>query len=143
MDLGSVLGFVEPLAIVASTVYAVERLTRRRGTLRQFSLKEMLVAVTTVSLVISLTVYHYGMARGALEWTQELAPAEDVDFEFTWAFPLAFSPWFLKLPLFFGVTCLAYVFVEGALWAVRKTTWWLTLNWLRHDDRTSGGESGR
>ena len=63
LDLTDVLRFVDPIAVIASSIYAVERLIRRRATLWQFSLKELLIAVTTICLAISVVATQYREAQ--------------------------------------------------------------------------------
>ena len=133
IDLTDLLRFVDPIAVIASSIYAVERLIRRRASLWQFSLKELLIAVTTICLAISVVATQYRESQRLDEITKH---GTCVYFVYP---PLVGTPWFLRLPLLFGLVCLAYTFVEGALWGVRKAIWWLTSNWEHPDDGEAEG----
>lgn len=121
---------VEPLAIVASTIYVVERFVRRSARW-QFSVKELLIGVTAFCLATSVAANQSRYAR----WLEDAVRAASLKqafgaccFVYTYYPPyplLSVKQWFLRLPLLFGVLCLAYVVVKGALWMVRKATCWL------------------
>jgi len=133
IDLTDLLRLVDPIAMIASTIYALERLIRRRATPWQFTLGELLIAVTTICLAISVIADQYRQAQLLREITEESAKhGTCVDFVYP---PLVVAPWYLRLPLLFGLVCLAYAFVDGALWGIRKVIWWMTLNWEHHGDR--------
>jgi hypothetical protein len=126
---------IEPLAIVASTIYVVNRFTRR--TVRwQFSLKELLTVVTALCLATSITANQSTYARSlaesvarALEEMARKSPDLIVCGTFVYYPPyplLSVEYWYLRLPLLFGVACLAYLVVKVAFWGVRKANWWIT-----------------
>jgi hypothetical protein len=121
IDLTESLMLLEPLAIIASTVYAVERLMRRRAPLWQFSLKELLIAVATICVVVSVGVHQHRLTQRL----QEAAHTAPVTFVYP---PLIVAPWYLRLPLFFGVLCLAYTSIRVAIWAIGMVIWWMNPN---------------
>ncbi len=118
-DLTDLLLYGEPLAMVASTVYAVERLVRSRPARLQVTLKEFLVAIATLCVVVSVIVDQHRRERQLAEmpW-MDMSPL-----------PLVGGPWVFRLPLLLGLVCPAYALVTGTFWAVGKAIWWLTHDW--------------
>ena len=116
----------ESLAIVACTVYVVDRFIRLATGPRRFSLSELLVALTAVCLWLVVTLWQYGLTQRLHEYSDKYHadPAYP---------PLVVGPLLLRIPLFLGLACLCYVLVECGLWAVQKTIWWMTLNWQSDD----------
>jgi hypothetical protein len=127
------LSALELFALIASTVYVVECPIRRSIPRRQFSLKDLFLAVTAICLAAAATADQYASWQACLRFLEE-HPDFPGDFLSP---PLVEGPWLFRLPLLFGLACLAYVIVEGACWAVRKAIWFMTLNWNR-DDGCSG-----
>lgn len=134
------LGLVESFVLVASTIYVVERFIRRTARW-QFSLKELFVVVTAFCVASSVIAHQSRYARMLHEWILEcyLRGDHEGNSVVIIVYPpyplLAVELWFLRLPLLFGVACLAYVVVKGALWGLRKAIWRLTLHWEHYDDR--------
>ena len=140
LDLEDFLMFAEPLAIIAATVYAVERLIRRCGSRRRISLKEGLIALAVACLIIAVIAQQYRLAQRIDESYDEAAKHGII---VCYAYPpLVVEPWFLRLPLWFGVACGAYAVVRTALWGAWLTVWWMTLNWERADGCNGSENAG-
>ncbi len=107
----------EPFAVVVSTIYVVECPIGRIVTRRQFSLKGFLLAVAAISLVLSYLVQQYRFYQVFEPFSHLALP------------PLLFAPWLIRIPLLFGVFCLAYAISEGAWWGLCKATRFMTSNW--------------
>ena len=123
----------EPFAIVASTIYVVERFLRRT-TRRQFSLGELLTVVTAFCVATSLATHQSRYAR-LLREAVEQQYERNLYSNLYSCYVIVYYPsypllvldlWFLRLPLLFGVACLAYVAVKGTLWVVRRAARCLT-----------------
>jgi hypothetical protein len=144
-DAAIVLGPLESFALVASTIYVVERFIRRTARW-QFSLKELFVVVTAFCVATSAAAHQSRYARILQEDVSERYLRGDYEgrnviIVFYPPYPLlAVELWFLRLPLLFGVACLAYVVVKGALWGFRKAIRRLTLHWEHYDDQRAGIE---
>ncbi len=136
IDLTDFLIVVEPFALIASTVYAVEHLIRRCRRGWHFSLKDALIAILTACLMSAVVAQQYGLAQYIKEEAQ-LYPL--ISFVYP---PLVGSPWVPWLLLWFGITCLAYTVARGAVWGLGMVVWWMTLNWERPGDHNGNEDIG-
>ena len=81
-----------------------------------------------VCLVVSVTADDYA------GWQRWLEVREQYPYVDCIPPPLVDGSWLGRLPLFFGVACLAYVILEAAWWTVRTAIGYMTSNWQRDDE---------